>query len=146
MKATPLAVVREMYAARAAGDRIKMMALCHEQIAFTFNADPDRVGHGNALIGWSQTQQHLARVRQHWEELESEVLTVKLDDTVDGAVVARLSVKLLHRASREVLDTIKTQQWVVRDGIVTQMNETLDHNLIQSLQRLAAMYGEHGLL
>jgi ketosteroid isomerase-like protein len=145
MTPTPLDVIREMYAAREVGNRIKMMALCHEQIAFSFNADPDRVGHGTVLIGWTQTLEHLARVRQHWEELKSDVITFHADPAAEDAVIARLAVSLLHRASGEVLDTIKTQHWVVRDGIVTQMFETLDANMIQALQRLADAYGEHGL-
>jgi ketosteroid isomerase-like protein len=137
MYVEPLTIVNDMYRARAAGDRIKMMALCSEQMTFSFNADPDKIGHGTTFIGWQAIHEHFARIRQHWDELDSEILKISADRDTPGQINAQVRFTLRHRASGEVFDGVKRQEWIVRDSIITRMTEYFDTNMLHAFQRFA---------
>lgn len=138
MHSAPIVIVNEIYRARAAGDRIKMMALCSEQMTFSFNADPDKIGDGTTLIGWQAMHEHFGRIRLHWDDLDSQVLKVTVDHHMPEQINAQVRFTLRHRASGEVFDGVKRQEWIVRAGIVTRMTEYFDTKMIHAFQRLAA--------
>lgn len=138
---TPVETVQDLFAARRAGDFVRMNALCAEAFAFTFNADPHRIGMGTTLIGWRAVTEHLARVDGTWEQVESVVEFMRPAPDDPEQVVVQLRFRLRHRASGHVLEGLKRQEWTVRDGIATRATEILDRDAIHAFQRFAA-YGE----
>ncbi len=142
MAQSPLAVVQAVFAAKERNDRLMMMALFAEDFAFTFNADPDRIGDGTTLVGWTANRAHLDRVAQTWEQLDRKVLSMREDAFRADQVNVRISFVLRHRASGETFEGTKRQSWTVRDGIVTSMIEVFDKASVHAVQRLAALSAE----
>lgn len=133
----PVETVLSVFDARRAGDTVKVYALCAEAFTFTCNADPDKVGSGTTRIGWAAVHGHLAQVAEYWEQLDSRIQSIGVDSDNAERVIVQISFKLLHRASRDVLEGVKRQEWYVRDGIATRMDEILDAGTIHAFQRYA---------
>lgn len=142
MAQNPIAVVQAVFAAMERNDRLMMMALFAEDFAFTFNADPDRIGDGTTLVGWTANRAHLDRVQQTWEQLDRKVLSMREDAFRADQVNVRISFSLRHRASGEIFEGTKRQSWTVRDGIVISMVEVFDQASVHAVQRLAASSAE----
>lgn len=138
MSVAPLDVVAAMFEARKNGNRARMMDYCCKDMSFTFNADPDKIGQGTTLIGWQAIFEHFARLKHHWDDLNSDVLSLSTDLNRPDQINALVSFKLRHRASGDILESVKRQEWIVRDGIVTRMTEILDDKALHTFQRLAA--------
>lgn len=135
---SPVDVVLQSLEARRHGDNVRLLALSDELITFSFNADPDKIGPGATIVGWTGLLQHFQRVAAHWEQLSSDVLSINADAAAPECVHVRIAFKLLHRQHREVLEGIKRQVWTVRDGIVHRVDEIFDTQTLHAFQRYAA--------
>lgn len=146
MPMTPFEVVEAVYEARRRRDIGAVLALCTDAIVFTVNADPDRPGSGNTMIGKAQSQAFLELVDEVWEPVSSapgplrEVGQSGAAEVPGGAAHVRcvITFALRHRASGQILNGTKTHEWVVRDGRVTSLCETLDRNFIHAFMEMAA--------
>jgi ketosteroid isomerase-like protein len=134
---SPVDVVRTILEARRAGNFIALHAHCSEAITFTFNADPDKVGAGTTHVGWSAVSAHFARVERHWEHVERTILSITAAHDQPNKVIVQFFFRARHRASGEILEAKKRQEWHVRNGIATRMDEILDAASIHAFQRLA---------
>jgi ketosteroid isomerase-like protein len=135
---SPVEVVRTILEARRTGNQILLHAHCVEAMTFTFNADPDKVGQGTTCVGWAAISAHFTRVDQHWEHLSREIRSITAAVDNPNMVIVQIAFSMRHRASNEFLDGIKRQEWHVRDGIATRMDEILDAPELHAFQRLVA--------
>jgi ketosteroid isomerase-like protein len=135
---SPIEVVRTILDARRTGNHVMVHAHCTEAMTFTFNADPDFVGVGTTCVGWAAISAHFARVDQNWEHLSRRIVSITAAADNPDKVIVQIAFSVRHRASNEPLDGIKRQEWHVRDGIATRMDEILDAPELHAFQRLAA--------
>jgi ketosteroid isomerase-like protein len=134
MDQSPIGLVEGLYAARRNMDVPTMMAFCHDDIVFIFNADPDKIGSGDVLVGKAASLAHMGRFIATWEPISNEVGPLICDG---NRVRARIEFKLRHRASGQVLSSTKRQEWTVRDGRIASLTEHLDDHGIAAFMRMA---------
>lgn len=128
----PKLIIEAIYAARRANDQDAMKRLQRDDIVFTFNADPDRPGSGERLVGSEAIFEHFGRVDAHWQLLEH-VIGPLLGD---GMVYNRsIRIKMRHRATGQLLDGTKRHVITVLDDKIAAITEHLDHELIQAILR-----------
>ena len=132
MKPDPVLIIEASYVARRDKDDAALRRLHHDDMVFTFNADPDCIGSGQRLEGMDAIFAHFARVAQHWDLLEH----------VPGPILGSgfsynriIRSKLRHRATGQILEGTKRHVITVLDGKIAAIEEYLDRNLIQAIQR-----------
>lgn len=132
MQPDPVLIIEAAYAARRSGDHDALRRLHHEDVVFTFNADPDKIGSGQRIVGLDQILAHIERVETHWDVLEYVAEPI----LGSGMVYSRfIRVKMYHPETRRVLEGNKRHVITVIDGRIAAFEETLDRNLVQALQR-----------
>lgn len=129
----PIDVVRDIYAARSAGDRSRMFASIHASVIFTTNARPDKAGDGATVVGLAASLAHLQSVAEHWSEERFEPGRLRIDG---DTVTCRVAIALRHRRTGTLLDGHKRQIWTIRTGQVRSMAEIFDAELVNAIHRL----------
>ena len=134
MRVDPVLLIEGLYEARRRGDLAAATACCHDDILFVFNADPDRIGSGDRLVGIQASVEHLATVAAHWETLEARRGPVQGSGSVYSV---RIWIKMKPRNGRTILEGTKTHIWTVFDDKIAKLEETMDKNLVHAVQRLS---------
>jgi ketosteroid isomerase-like protein len=134
----PIDIVRDIYAARAAGDRQRMLASAHPSMIQTTNARPDREGDGDTFIGLPSIMAHLQRVGQHWHEEKFEPGRLRVEGE---KVTCGIAIALRHKRTGMLLEGQKRQIWTVRDGQVRVLEEVFDAELVNAIHGLDGVGG-----
>jgi ketosteroid isomerase-like protein len=135
VKPDPILIIEASYTARREKDDAALRRLHRPDTVFTFNADPHRQGSGQRLEGMDAIFAHLARVAEHWELLEH----------VPGPILGSglsynriIRFKMRHRASGLILEGTKRHVITILDDKIAAVEEYLDRDLIQAIQRFGS--------
>jgi hypothetical protein len=138
MHPDPIDVVKLLLSERAAGNFDRVHALCAQAFAFTFNADPDKIGNGTTIIGWRGIQAHFENIKANWVEESREMLGIASDQFNPEKVHVRIAFRVRRIKQPIVVEGVKRMIFVIREGVAVSCEEVFDRHAIHAAQRLGA--------
>jgi ketosteroid isomerase-like protein len=127
-----LDTITKVYAAYAQGDMDTGLALCSEDICFSWPVDGRLSSRAGDTTGVSAMRERLVELQTTYEFQSFRPFVIVADDE---RVAARVAMELKHRNTGRVLKIENAHFWTVRDGRVVELVEYYDTALIRESER-----------